>query len=164
MFSFFKKRDDEAHNKIDSLHKSLDHSFSKIKEDISNVGEWITHFEEHKKIHHSKIENIDERLRALEELILENNKQKEAIQTTSLSKQPQTAVRSKQLSKHVQTAVQTPLQEMLVSLTPMERTVFWALLNTDLKLSYSDLRNLLGKDESTVRGQVTNINRKIQIL
>jgi DNA-directed RNA polymerase specialized sigma24 family protein len=56
--------------------------------------------------------------------------------------------------------VQTDILESLKRLTPMERSLVWALLNTDLKLSYSDLSNILGKDESTVRGQLSNIKRK----
>ena len=44
----------------------------------------------------------------------------------------------------------------------MERSLVWALLNTELKLSYSDLSTILGKDESTVRGQVSNAKRKIE--
>lgn len=162
MFSFFRKSKKDPHKRLDALHSSLDDSFSKIKEDMNNVGEWIKHLDEHKSRHNVKIEDIDSRLTALEQMLQElqlgNNFVQESQQ---LSKQERTVVRPKQLSKRVQTAVQTDIQTMLISLTPMERTVVWALLNTDMKLSYSDLSNLLGKDESTVRGQITNIKRKV---
>ena len=48
----------------------------------------------------------------------------------------------------------------LKKLTLMERAVVWALLNTDLKLSYEDLSVALGKDKSTLRGQINNIRTK----
>ena len=88
-----------------------------------------------------------------------------------LSKQEQTTVRLnqtgrlskqsfKQLSKQPN-STQTSLEESLYSLTTMERTVVWSLLNTDLLLNYEDLSRILGKDKSTVRGQINNIKRKI---
>ncbi len=46
----------------------------------------------------------------------------------------------------------------------MERAVVWALLNTDLKLSYEDLSVALGKDKSTLRGQINNIKTKSEDL
>jgi len=46
----------------------------------------------------------------------------------------------------------------------MERAVVWALLNTDLKLSYEDLSVALGKDKSTLRGQINNIKTKSERL
>ena len=46
----------------------------------------------------------------------------------------------------------------------MERAVVWALLNTDLKLSYEDLSITLGKDKSTLRGQINNLKTKSEDL
>jgi hypothetical protein len=36
----------------------------------------------------------------------------------------------------------------------------WLLLNSDLKLSYDDLAAMLGKERSTIRGQVNTIKQK----
>jgi chromosome segregation and condensation protein ScpB len=42
----------------------------------------------------------------------------------------------------------------------MERAIVWALLNSEMKLSYEDLAALLGKDKSTIRGQINTIKQK----
>ena len=42
----------------------------------------------------------------------------------------------------------------------MERAIVWALLNADMRLSYEDLAALLGKDKSTIRGQINTIKQK----
>jgi len=61
----------------------------------------------------------------------------------------------------VQTPVQTGVQtDILESLTVMERAIVWALLNADMRLSYEDLAALLGKDKSTIRGQINTIKQK----
>ena len=61
----------------------------------------------------------------------------------------------------VQTPVQTDVQTgILDNLTVMERAIVWALLNADMRLSYEDLAALLGKDKSTIRGQINTIKQK----
>jgi DNA-binding CsgD family transcriptional regulator len=171
VFRFFKKRRD-TEERFSKLHSSLDESFSKIKDDMHGVGEWIKHLNEKKSEHHSKLDNMNTRLIVVEEF-MNNFLEQSPIEEVSkqLSKQEQTAVRlnqtgrlSKQLSKHVSKqpeAVQTDIEQALFSLTAMERAVVWSLLNTDILLSYEDLARVLGKDRSTVRGQINNIKRKI---
>jgi len=57
----------------------------------------------------------------------------------------------------VQTGVQTPnLDQFSVT----ERAILWVLLNTDMKLSYDDLAAMLGKERSTIRGQINGIKQK----
>ncbi|MBA7685000.1 hypothetical protein ES703_93413 [subsurface metagenome] len=36
----------------------------------------------------------------------------------------------------------------------------WILLNSDMKLSYDDLAAILGKERSTIRGQINAIKQK----
>ena len=163
VFGFFKKGKD-IENELSNLHSSLNDSFSKIKEDMDSVGEWIKHLDEHKGDHHIRLGHFDSRLKVVEEFMYNLIEQSPLEE---VSKQQQTAVRpkqtasvSKQLSKQ-QTAVQTDIERSLFSLTAMERTVVWSLLNTDLLLSYGDLERILGKDQSTVKGQINNIKRKI---
>ena len=50
------------------------------------------------------------------------------------------------------------------NLTPMERAIMNTLINTDMKLSYEDLSVMLGRDKSTIRGQVNNIKQKNESL
>jgi predicted transcriptional regulator len=62
---------------------------------------------------------------------------------------------------YVQTPVQTAVQTgILETLTVMERAIVWALLNSEMKLSYEDLSVMLGKNKSTIRGQINAIKQK----
>ena len=158
---FGKKRGHEK--KWSDLHSKLDGSFSNIKKDMQNISKWIKHFDNFKDEHSEKIQGMDVRLRAIE-MLLENLKhQKNFLALEGVSKQ--TPVRLKQTSVAVQTPVQTGVQTSnlsysLRSLTMMERALVWTLLNTDLKLNYNDLSLVMGKNKSTVRGQINNIKSK----
>jgi DNA-directed RNA polymerase specialized sigma24 family protein len=171
VFGFFRKRRD-LEERFFNLHNSLNESFSKIKEDMHGVGEWIKHLNETKQEHHERLDDIETRLRVVEEF-MNNLMEQSPLEEVSkqLSKQDQTGVclnqtdrLSKQLSKRMSKQLEEFQEEIelaLLSLTTMERAVVWSLLNTDLLLSYEDLSRILGKDRSTVRGQVNNIKRKI---
>ena len=166
-FDFWKK-EDKIDKKIESLHKNLGISFDKIKNDMETFSKWVTHLEKHRTNHHSKLEEVEKRMFAMEKLLEDLRYKREFVQSQAISTNKQTAVRSKQtavgVQTPVQTGVQTPdlfdLEDILKSLTVMERIVLWTLLNTDLKLSYDDLSVLLGRDKSTLRGQINNIKRK----
>jgi predicted transcriptional regulator len=57
----------------------------------------------------------------------------------------------------VQTGVQTPnLNQFSVT----ERAIIWVLLNSEIKLSYEDLSAILGKEKTTIRGQLNSIKQK----
>lgn len=160
---FGKKRDHEK--KWFDLHSKLEGSFSNIKKDMQNISKWIKHFDNFKEEHGEKIKNIDNRLRTVELLLANLQYKKDFLALGGLSKQAQTPVRLKQTSVGVQTPVQTGVQTgdlsySLRSLTMMERALVWTLLNTDLKLNYNDLSLIMGKNKSTVRGQINNIKSK----
>ncbi len=155
-FLFFKRNEKKFDEKFSDLHDSLTDSFSRIKQDILSVNEWVGDLHKHKSKHSEVIENLDSRLSYIESFIDELVSKQTHVQTKDLSKQTPTDGRSKRTSVHVQTEI----LEELRRLTPMERSLVWALLNTDLRLSYGDLARVLGKDESTVRGQVSNIRKK----
>jgi len=57
----------------------------------------------------------------------------------------------------VQTGVQTP---KLNQFSVTERAILWILLNTEMKLSYEDISSMLGKEKSTIRGQINSIKQK----
>jgi len=81
--------------------------------------------------------------------------------SNSVSKQTQTPSNKQTTSSSVQTVVQTGVQtDILSNFTIMERGIIWALLNSDMKLSYEDLASLLGKSKSTIRGQINIIKQK----
>lgn len=172
MFFGIFRRGGDVEKKFSQLHDSLSESFSRIKNDMESVGDWVKHFDDTNSKQHNKIDEIDRRLLKIEEFFLNVFEQGEFDEMFGqVSKQEQTAVRPKQtvepskqsfgqVSKQ-QNGVQTDLERELYSLTPMERTVVWSLLNTDMLLSYEDLARILGKDISTVRGQINNIKRKM---
>ena len=157
VFSFLKKKRAGVDKKFSEINDSLKNSFSKIKEDMFSLNSHVENLHGHKQDHGELIEGLDSRLKLIENFIEDSLTNQAIVQTNDLSKQTQTSVRPKRTS----TTVQTDELDSLRRLTPMERALVWALLNTDLKVSYSDLSRILGKDESTVRGQVSNIKRKI---
>ncbi|MEK6974238.1 MAG: hypothetical protein AABW41_03320 [Nanoarchaeota archaeon] len=174
VFDFLKK-EDKFDKKFRNLHKNLNGSFSNIKKDMENFGKWVTHLENHRNHHYSKIEELEKRVYLMEKMLEDVKYGNEFVQIPIASKHKQTAIRFKQTAVGVQTAVQTGIQtanfperyelvDILRSLTVMERAVLWTLLNTDLKMSYDDLSILLGKDKSTLRGQINNIKRKSESL
>ncbi|MCM8832995.1 MAG: MarR family transcriptional regulator, partial [Candidatus Omnitrophica bacterium] len=121
---------------------------------------WISHFDGKNKKIEEDINNIKTRLDMMEEEIIEI---KEALILTKggLFKQKQTAVYKQTGAVDVQTGVQTAVQTGIFNkLTRSERTILLALLYSEMKLSYEDLASMLGKDKSTIRGQINAIKQK----
>ena len=154
-----------GHKKRFNLLKSEVHdSFGNVKRDFNKVGEWIKHLDDKHASHKVEIDAIKDQL-----LIIQNDliEMKDFISffgpqlSKQLSKQSQTNVVKQTMPGVVQTVVQTGVQtDILNNLTVMERAIVWALLNSEMKLSYEDLAALLGKDKSTIRGQINTIKQK----
>ena len=82
-------------------------------------------------------------------------KPKQVFKTNRPLLDKQTAVYAVQTG--VQTGVQTPnLDQFSVT----ERAILWILLNAEMKLGYDDLSAILGKEKSTIRGQINTIKSK----
>jgi len=155
---FRKKRDDDVNEKFVNLHESLHSSFSNIKRDMTGINKWLDHFKSKHENHDKQFDLLNQRINNIEEVI---DGIQTAVQTGGLSKQPQTDSRpNNRLSLSKQDEENLSMTIKLKKLTLMERAVVWALLNTDLKLSYEDLSVALGKDKSTLRGQINNIKTK----
>lgn len=161
MFGFFKRKK-ELHKLKDEIQESFNH----VKKDFGKVGEWITHIDGKHKGHGEEISMMKNHLNELQDDI---NEIKDLLSffnvglSKQLSKQGQTAVQKQTAVDVVQTPVQTAVQTgILDNLTVMERAIVWALINSDedMKLSYEDLSALLGKDKSTIRGQINTIKQK----
>jgi predicted transcriptional regulator len=145
---------------INRLRDDVQKSFDGVKEDLNKVGTWIDHFDGKHKSHDTDLSVLKDQIFELQEEI-ELIKSQISIIKVPLSKQTQTSVNKQTSYVPVQTAVQTAVQtDILAHLTIMERAIVWALLNTEVKLSYEDLAALLGKDKSTVRGQINTIKQK----
>ncbi|MEK6940815.1 MAG: hypothetical protein AABW49_02855 [Nanoarchaeota archaeon] len=163
-FWIFKKRD-ELSKHMDGIQTSLKISFKHIKSDIKILTEWIDHFNNKHDKHEEEVEKINlnvlslnKRIIDIEKVISSLSKQQTAVQTPVRFKQPQTDNRFKQLFEPVQ--IKQAGDTFTKNMTPMERAIISVLLNTDLKLSYDDLRVAIGRDKSTIRGQVNNIKQK----
>lgn len=155
VMGFFRKK-----SLIKKLESEIMDSFSSVKEDFGKVSEWITHLDgkhdnQHKQISELKDEILDIRSD------IEEIKDFISFFGAKLSKQQQTPALKQTALRAVQTPVQTAVQTaVLDNLTVMERAIVWALLNSDMKLSYEDLSAMLGKGKSTIRGQINAIKQK----
>ena len=144
--------------------------FSAVKEDMDAVGKWIKHLDKkNKQVFEvvSTLKNDLSRVRGeLNELSECLDLLNEGVENKQLSKKP--LVLNKQpgvegVEKAVQTAVQTGnLFDILKGLSSNEKLLFFTLMNSELKLSYEDLALLLGKEKSTIRGQLNSIRQKCE--
>lgn len=149
---------------VEQIKEDTKKGFDSVKKDITSLTEWIKHFD-------SERYALKEGLREVKDVLSSTNEEIEGLknvvnimnetQTQGVFKTPrrkkdkQTAVYAVQTG--VQTAVQTP---NLDAFSITERAILWILLNTDMKLSYHDLAAMLGKEKSTIRGQVNSIRQK----
>lgn len=159
MFGFFRRK-----KEVEKLKQEVKDSFEHVKKDFSKVGQWITYIDGKHSVHEEQIAEINKQILAIKE-DLEELKQAGFFmnfnKTGRLFKQAQTAVEKQTAVEGVQTAVQTAVQTGFFShLTLIERSIVWALINSELKLSYEDLAALLGKDKSTIRGQINALKQK----
>jgi len=150
--------------RIEKLRTEVQDSFDHVKKDFNKVGEWIKHLDDKHTSHEGEISEIKEQLLNIHEDLIEL---KDFVSffgpqlSNGLSKQPSQSVVKQSVPSDVQTLVQTGVQtDILDNLTVMERAIVWALLNADMRLSYEDLAALLGKDKSTIRGQINTVKQK----
>jgi len=168
MFWFFKKkkRDNHIEQRFVNLHKSLNGSFSNIKDDLSDVSKWLGHFKDKHNDHNKQFEIVNYRLTNIEEVLEELKdvwtRVQTAVQTGAVSKQTQTDSCPNSRPKLSKQQKNWTTLDVIKNLTMMERAVVWSLLNTDLKLSYEDLSVALGKDQSTLRGQINSLKTKCE--
>jgi len=159
VFAFLRTKKQLADMRED-VQKSFDH----VKSDFKKVGDWIKHLDEKNALNKKEIGSlrldVSEILERLEEL-------KETISFLNPGA-VQGQLKHKQVFEHqqpmpsaVQTVDQTTVQTVNLShLTVMERAIVWALLNSNMKLSYEVLAALLGKEKSTIRGQINTLKQK----
>jgi predicted transcriptional regulator len=146
------------------LEESTKKGFEDVKKDIHAVSGWIKHLDSEKNLQQKDIDDIKESLSSINEELegiknvlnfMNEVKTNRVFKTPKRLSNKQTAVYAVQTP--VQTGVQTP---NLDSFSVTERAILWILLNTDMKLSYDDLSAMLGKERSTIRGQLNSIKQK----
>lgn len=149
---------------VERLKDDTKSSFESVKKDINVVGAWIKHLDSERKLQKRDVEDLKELLSSVKEeieglknvlSIMNEIKPKGVFKTPKQASDKQTAVYA--VYTPVQTPVQTPKLDQF-SIT--ERAILWILLNTDMKLSYDDLAAMLGKERSTIRGQLNRIKQK----
>lgn len=150
------------------LDSEIKEGFSSVKRDMDTVGKWIKHLEGQDKQLFKTINEIKRELSTIKEGLGELREQTQTDVESEETKQllEKTAVESKQTTVlDVEKAVQTPVQtasfyEFFKNLSSQERLLLFTIMNSEMKLSYEDLALLLGKEKSTIRGQVNAIKQK----
>ncbi|VVB82230.1 Uncharacterised protein [uncultured archaeon] len=163
MFGWFSGKKD-----IEKIKEETKKSFDSVKKDISSVSGWIKHLDSEKNLHKKEIDEIRVILSTIKEdvegiknvvSVMNELKSNRVFKTPKQILNKQTSVYAVQTG--VQTGVQTPnLNQFSVT----ERAILWILLNSDMKLSYDDLAAMLGKERSTIRGQINAIKQKSESL
>ena len=159
MFGWFSGK-----KEIDKVKDETKKSFDSVKKDISSVSGWIKHLDSEKNLQKKEIEEIKEILSSvkndvegLKNVISVMNE----LKTNRVFKTPKSVLNKQTAVYAVQTGVQTP---NLSQFSVTERAILWVLLNSDMKLSYDDLAAMLGKERSTIRGQINTIKQKSEII
>jgi len=154
--------------KIRELKEETRSAFKEVKKDFKGTSAWIKHLDKRDKqlfelVSDLKIElsTINNEIEGVKEAIGFMNLDSEHKQVSKKEAvyEEQTPV------PDVQTPVQTPVQtgsfyDILHGLSANERLIVFTLMNADMKLSYEDLARLLGKERSTIRGQINSIKQK----
>ncbi|MBU0907269.1 MAG: hypothetical protein KKD18_03320 [Nanoarchaeota archaeon] len=155
---------------IKELEEKTEKSFSAVKKDMESVSKWIKHLDSNDKQLFDLVYSLKQDLATLntEMGVLREGLQMAVEEEENRQVFKRLPVFDKQASvedvqKVVQTAVQTDnVYGILKGLSGNERLVVFTLLNSDMKLSYEDLALLLGKERSTVRGQINSIKQKTE--
>src|SRR3989344_2725698 len=157
-----------AKKEVYKIKEETKKSFEFVKKDISAVTGWIKHLDSEKNLHKKELNeirdilsSIDIEIEGLKNIIpmMNSVNTKQVFKTNRMLFKKQTPVEVVQTG--VQTGVQTP---KLDQFSVTERAILWILLNTDMKLSYDDLASMLGKERSTIRGQINRIKQKDESL
>jgi len=153
---------------VEQIKEETKKGFESVKKDMASVSGWIRHLDSEKNLQKKEIEDIKDILSSMnDELeglknvisIMGELKSNRVFKTNKQVFNKQTGVYAVQTG--VQTGVQTPKLDQF-SIT--ERAILWILLNADMKLSYDDLAAMLGKERSTIRGQINTIKQKSESL
>jgi hypothetical protein len=153
---------------VEKIKDETKKGFESVKKDISSVSGWIKHLDSEKNLQKKEIAELREFLSSIKNdveglknviAVMNELKTNRVFKTPSKVLNKQTGVYAVQTG--VQTGVQTPnLNQFSVT----ERAILWILLNSDMKLSYDDLAAMLGKERSTIRGQINTIKQKSEII
>ncbi len=159
MFGWFSGK-----KEVGQLKEETRKSFDSVKKDIISVSGWIKHLDSEKKLQQKDIDDIKSDLSSIKNELdgLKNVlSMMNELKTNRVFKTPKQVFNKQTAVYAVQTGVQTGVQTpKLNQFSVTERAILWILLNSELKLSYDDLAAMLGKERSTIRGQINTIRQK----
>ena len=163
MFGWFSGK-----KEVKRVEEDTKRGFESVKKDITAVTGWIKHLDSERDLQKKDIREVKEVLATVQEeldgiknvlSIMSELKNKQVFKTSKQVFNKQTGVYAVQTP--VQTGVETP---NLSQFSVTERAILWILLNSDMRLSYDDLAAMLGKERSTIRGQINRIKQKNESL
>jgi len=163
MFGWFSGK-----KEVKRVEEDTKRGFESVKKDITAVTGWIKHLDSERDLQKKDIREVKEVLATVQEeldgiknvlSIMNELKNKQVFKTPKQVFDKQTGVYAVQTP--VQTGVETP---NLGQFSVTERAILWILLNSDMRLSYDDLAAMLGKERSTIRGQINRIKQKNESL
>ena len=141
---FKRKRDEEAHKKIEKVHEIIRNSFSNVKKDVSELGQWYKGLENKHKNNEYKFEEFEKRLKRLE---------RELDYFLDI-KTPETKEKEiKNEFKEANLVNNQLLSDTLNSLTTTHKKIFLTLFNLQKqlgtnKVSYKSLGHVLYSNKS----------------
>ncbi len=158
--------------RVKELEEKTQTGFNSVKEDINKIGSWIKHLDNKNKQLFDIVNSLQNDLSSVKDeiagvresvgLAFEERKNKQLFKKLPVLDK-QTPVETVQNA--VQTAVQTGnIYSILNTLSTNEKALIVTLMGSDMKLSYEDLALLLGKERSTIRGQINSIKQKSEDL
>ena len=155
---FFGKKD------VKKVKEETRKGFESVKKDIQSASEWIKHLNYEKDLHKKEIKDIKNVLSTIKEDIDELKNLVslvDGINSKWMFKKSKQVFNKQTAVYPIQTGVQTGVQTPnLDDFSTSERAILWVMINTDMKLSYDDIAAVLGKERSTVRGQINAIKSK----
>lgn len=157
----FKKNEKEIEHKTQE-------GFNAVKKDMDAIGKWIKHLDTRDKQLFDAINVVKMEISTIRD---EMDSMREGIELVDFEEKSKRVFKKtpdydeQTADLDVEEAVQTPVQTdsfygIFKSLSGNERLIIFTLMNSEMKLSYEDLALLLGKERSTVRGQVNAIKQK----
>jgi hypothetical protein len=159
MLNFFGKK--VKKEEFDVHKNAVQTALNSAKQDVLNLSKWVEHLNDKDSGLKSDIEDIYGDLSTIKSELEELKNMVNLAINPKLFKQRQTAVGKQTAVYTVQNTVQTAVQaDFLDRLSVSERAIVMILLNSDMKLSYEDLAAMMGKDSTTIRGQINNIKQK----
>jgi DNA-directed RNA polymerase specialized sigma24 family protein len=154
---------------LKELNEKTQEGFESVKNDMDSVGKWVKHLNKRDKQLFDAVYALKSDLSSIRDEIGSVREALDLMTESENSKQlfKKLPVLDKQTTvEDVQDVVQTAVQSdnfhgILNKLSANERLLVLTLLNNDMKLSYEDIALLLGKERSTVRGQINSIKQKM---